>query len=309
MRTALLLIIAFLYCHVAAAAPGMHARTLLSHQTPIPTLAAKTVNYEYQHAIENVFDDRLEIMFRIFDEEVRTSSEKYFFYFDYVSLRRSKEKLQASIRVDMVDSESAIATIKNLEPRTAYEFHVSLWRMDGEDETQVTKVADLPTTYFGITGGYDDVENLRAVTMISAVAELHLWEMNYPQKRGRGYCPGGAWCNVFSDWNLHRTIDGKAMASSSLNEMIAYSKAGHAIHGNFLTVNGGSHYTLALAYDEDTDTVCTVDGNFNNRVVLCRYGRGSINRVWKFCEDCCLTRSSSKTDAGPQASPRPGDAG
>jgi hypothetical protein len=47
---------------------------------------------------------------------------------------------------------------------------------------------------------------------------------------------------------------------------------------------------LALAYDEDTDTVCTVDGNFNNRVMLCRYGRGSINRVWKFCEGCLLKR-------------------
>ena len=72
--------------------------------------------------------------------------------------------------------------------------------------------------------------------------------------------------------------------------MISYSKAGHAIHGNFLTVNGGSHYTLALAYDEDTDTVCTVDGNFNNRVMLCRYRRGNINRVWKFCEGCILKR-------------------
>ena len=294
MRTALLLILlilASLNCQVATAAPGMHARSLFNHQTPIPTLTAKTVNYEYQHAIENIFDDKLEIMFRIFDEEVKTSSEKYFFFFDYVSLRRSKEKLQASIWVDMVDSESAIATIKNLEPRTAYEFHVSLWRVDDEDETKFTKVADLPTTYFGITGGYDDIEDLRAVTMISAVAELHLWEMNYPRKRARGYCPGGAWCNVFSDWNLHRTIDGRAMAKSSTNEMIAYSKAGHAIHGNFLTVNGGSHYTLALAYDEDTDTVCTVDGNFNNRVVLCKYRRGSINRVWKFCEGCLLKGS------------------
>lgn len=31
-----------------------------------------------------------------------------------------KEKLQASIRLEMVDCESAIATSKNLEPRTAY---------------------------------------------------------------------------------------------------------------------------------------------------------------------------------------------
>ena len=81
------------------------------------------------------------------------------------------------------------------------------------------------------------------------------------------------------------------MAGSSVNEMVSYSKAGHAIHGNFLTVNGGSHYTLALAYDEDTDTVCTVDGNFNNRVVLWKYGRGNINRVWKFCDGCILKRS------------------
>ncbi|MBY0371776.1 hypothetical protein K2X33_13920 [bacterium] len=239
------------------------------HETAIPIVnGAHGVGFYYQEALNRVQNDRVEIWLYVTNKTVLENKEAYFASVVYRDMRHSLHPTEVSLPLKWHDDNYAVITVKDLLPTTTYKFDVALWEEKKDADNTLAVTVERP--FYTVTGGTTALDEARAKVMISALAELYLWDTGHPQRRARGYC-GGGWCSAFAWWNIHRVGNG-GMVQKNINDLIARSKAGVGLHGAYISWAG--HYGLALAWDEDRRQLWTVEGNFNNRVMMLQRGSG-----------------------------------
>jgi hypothetical protein len=127
--------------------------------------------------------------------------------------------------------------------------------------------------------------NSRAAMITKSFTEFWDWEMRR-YDRSKGYANSGGWCVEFIRWNHLPFL--KNMSWFSASEWSRYNARysggqivsmaeKEAIHGDYIRMSG--HSFVLLAYDKNLGKVWTIEGNYNNRVLI---STRSVSSGWMY---------------------------
>lgn len=193
------------------------------------------------------------------------------------------------------DGKGTITIIgENFKPETLYKLRVHFY--ERLDKTQISGLRYLGSSsraYHFVTDAQNNpIASTRAKITMRGLAEAEDWDLGrYDTSKGYTNDPGYGWCHMFYDWTIKpylKTTPGNTHthynsgywsmfgAQISAADIISISEQ-ESIHGSFFRT--GSHAAMLLSYDVATKQFVTLEGNFNNRVVIMRRSPGEISWV------------------------------
>lgn len=182
---------------------------------------------------------------------------------------------------------------ENFKPDTLYKVRLHFFDRTDKTQSKSRYLGVSAQTYEFVTDAENDaLASRRARITMRALAEANDWDLGrYDTSKGYTSDPGYGWCHVFYDWVIRPYLITKQgtshthydesywtrfKADISASDLIAISSR-ESIHGSYFRV--GSHAGMILAYDDTRKEFITLEGNFNNRVVIQRRQISEISWV------------------------------
>jgi hypothetical protein len=232
------------------------------------------IYFDYAYARATLCPDRVTTRVHVGgNSQLAAHQEPLAVRIDAYSLNDSAVPVQyAYAHVEPTDEWQDL-TVSGLQSETAYRLHVYFYT-PGESPSLIGE-AELP--FHAVTGGPEKVAQARAAIAMKALGEVDDWRRGSYDRR-KGYVVG-RWCERFYCWNILEHVHTPFRTSYSPT---IFSRHGALFSGGVIRrlmqnqgtmgahVRTSNHGFMVLAYDRHLGQVWTIEGNFNNRVVLTR---------------------------------------
>ena len=190
------------------------------------------------------------------------------------NLRNSSEVLPLDVK-SSVDSRGVIDTpVTGLSADNVY--RITDMKISSEGIQSSESIKD---PYFIATTGESKLSKARRLIVLKALAEGYDWD-NRNYDRSKDYASSGGWCDRFYSWSVSGNTSLKYpnyapsyfQRNGGLNSSadIKTIAAKESLAGDMVRYDApflGNHTFMIVAFDQATNKLQTVEGNFNNRVM------------------------------------------
>jgi len=207
-----------------------------------------------------------------------------------VNLRASSKTIPVDRDVDVTTGGVIDFTVSGLAADTVYRMNNVTISDISAGSTQGGSVSVRDPYFMATTAVGSRVSQARRLMTLRALSEAYDWDHgNYDSNKG--YARGWGWCDAFYTWIASRDFKmNRNYGSTSFFD--DYNALGNAsrvpkmgatdnLAGDLIRYEGtseGTHTFIIVAWDVDTKSLWTVEGNFNRRVLR---SQRNLNSPWK----------------------------
>jgi hypothetical protein len=202
----------------------------------------------------------------LFDEPVAMRIDVY-------SLRDSAAPVHYAYAHVLPSEEWQTVTVEGLQPETPYRMTAYFYTPGKSPQL----IGEANSPFYAVTSGTEKVAQARAAIATKALGEVNDWRRGRYDRR-KGYVVG-RWCERFYCWNILQHVYTPYRDSYS---PVIFSRHGALFSGRTMRnmiqnnnvmgdhIRTSNHGFMVLSYDKHLGQVWTIEGNYNNSVVLTR---------------------------------------
>lgn len=232
------------------------------------------LEYDYDAAMQQVPGKSVNLKVRVNNPQVLGMRTSLAVIVGGYALNDTSTPVFRHSTAKMDEAQNLVISADGFADETVYK--VRLYFFETQVGGAAAFVGAASQEYFFVTGKEGNpVAAVRAQMVTKSLAEYNAWELGR-YDRSKGYANRPSWCVEFVRWN-HLPFLQESMEWFSPTEFRRFSAdfsggdiiriAGQEpIHGDYVRIPG--HSFLLLAYDQKTQKVWTIEGNFSNRVEI-----------------------------------------
>jgi hypothetical protein len=237
-------------------------------------VSLNNIGYDYGHTSDNLAPNRISTKLHVGQNTTLASlGVPVSIRIDVYSLNDSAAPVKYSYAQVVPDDQWQSVTIEGLRPETPYRLNAYFYTPGKSPQL----IGEARTPFYAVTSGASKVAQARAAIATKALSEVNDWRRGRYDRR-KGYVVG-RWCERFYCWNILQHL--KTPFRDSYSPSI-FSRHGALFSGRTMRnmvqssnvmgdhVRTSDHGFMVLSYDKHLGQVWTIEGNYNNSVVLTR---------------------------------------
>ncbi|MBY0372008.1 hypothetical protein K2X33_15090 [bacterium] len=243
-------------------------------ETPI----TKAVSFDYSYSHENLDPHAMHLKLEIRDQALLALNGNLFATFVSRELTNQKLPLEKPLYLDIEQDGTALVTLEDLEPSTAYSIEVTFSLLPKDGSKFGTALSRASAKFYGVTAAEGGI--LKGAALASrALEELARWKKDPVQGHRQAYTKAsGGWGFVFVEWIAEQEgLNARTPTADAPIPKTAFDlKLGDIL---VLKGNGGINKSVVLGTDQ-AGYVWGVEGNSNNQVEIRRRPLTEITRYF-----------------------------
>ena len=237
-------------------------------------VSLNNIAYDYGHTSVNLSPDRITTKLHIGQNTTLASlQERLAMRIDVYSLNDSAAPVKYGYAHVVPNDQWQTVTVEGLQPETPYRLCAYFYTPGRSPQL----IGEALSPFYAVTSGTSKVAQAKAAIATKALSEVNDWRRGRYDRR-KGYVVG-RWCERFYCWNILQHLHTPFRDSYSPT---IFSRHGALFSGQTMRnmvqnnnvmgdhVRTSNHGFMVLSYDKHLGQVWTIEGNYNNSVVLTR---------------------------------------